>query len=85
VKAGSALAIERGTLCLWLNVGVKSSGPVLEFDNRAVQLMVYRSHFQPRFRGVGNFRFGNAMLDDDWPKFLLRESAFYPHEESRYG
>src|SRR5258708_7180023 len=56
VKAGSPLAIERGTLCLWLNVGVKSSGTVLEFDNRAVQLLVYRSHFQPRFRGAESFR-----------------------------
>ncbi len=85
VRAGSPLAIERGTLCLWLNVGVKSSGTVLEFDNRAVQLMIYRSHWQPRFRGAGDFRFGNVMLGADWPKFLLRESAFYPHERAVTG
>ncbi|MBM3855089.1 MAG: hypothetical protein FJ399_18365, partial [Verrucomicrobia bacterium] len=36
-------------------------------------------------RGVGEFRFGNAILGDDWPQFLLRESAFYPHEKAVTG
>lgn len=85
VPAGSPLAIARGTICFWLNVGVKSSTPVLEYDNRAVELLIYRSHFQPRFRGEGDFRFGSALLGDDWPKFLLRESAFYPHEQAVTG
>lgn len=85
VKAGSALAIERGTICFWLNMGVASSGTALEFDNRAAELRVYRSHFTPRFRGAGKFVFGNALLGPDWPKFLLRESAFYPHEKAVTG
>jgi hypothetical protein len=85
VRADSPLAIARGTICLWLNVGVRSNTTVLEFDNRAVQLQVYRNHFQPRFRGEGEFRFANAMLGDDWPKFRLRESAFYPHEKAVTG
>ena len=85
VKAGSALAIERGTICFWLNMGVASSGTALEFDNHAVELRVYRSHFTPRFRGVGKFAFGNPLLGPDWPDFLLRESAFYPHERAVTG
>ncbi len=85
VAAGSPLAIERGTICFWLNMGVESSGTVLEFDNRAAQMRVYRSHFQPRFRGAGEFSFGGALLGPDWPDFLLRESAFYPHERAVTG
>jgi alpha-glucuronidase len=85
LKAGSPLAIERGTICFWLNMGVEASGTVLEYDNQAVELNVYRSHFTPRFRGEKSFRFANVLLGDDWPKFLLRESAFYPHEKAVTG
>lgn len=85
VKADSPLAMARGTICFWLNMGVKNSGTVLEFDNRAAQMNVYRSHFQPRFRGEGTFSFGNTILGADWPNFLLRESAFYPHERAVTG
>ena len=81
----SPLAVERGTFAFWLNMGVKDAGTVLEYDNRAVQLMVYRGHFQPRFRSEGKFRFGSGLLGDDWPDFLLRESAFYPHERAVTG
>jgi alpha-glucuronidase len=85
VRAGSPLAIERGTVCFWLNVGETSSGTIMEFDNRAVEMRVYRSHFQPRFRGEGKFNFGSGLLGRDWPNFLLRESAFYPHERAVTG
>jgi alpha-glucuronidase len=85
VKAGSALAIERGTICFWLNMGVASAGTVFEFDNQAVEMRVYRSHLQPRFRGGKSFRFANVILSPDWPDFLLRESAFYPHEKAVTG
>ena len=85
VRTGSPLAIERGTSCFWLNMGVEDSGTVFEFDNQAFEMRVYRSHLQPRFCGEKNFRFANALLGDDWPKFLLRESAFYPHEKAVTG
>lgn len=85
VPAGSPLAIAQGTICFWLNLGVNSSATLLEFDNRAVQLRVYRSHFQPRFRGAGTFDFGSGLLGPDWPEFLLREAAFYPHERAVTG
>ncbi len=85
VRAGSPLALDQGTFCFWLNMGPKGAGTVLEYDNRAVQMMVYRSHFQPRFRGAEKFSFGNTMLGADWPNFVLRESAFYPHERAVTG
>lgn len=85
VTPGSSLAIDRGTVCFWLNMGPTNSTTVLEFDNRAVELRTYRSHFQPRFRGDGQFNFGSGLLGADWPNFLLRESAFYPHERAVTG
>jgi len=85
MRPGSPLAIARGTLCFWLNMGVENAGTMFEFDNQAVEMRVYRSHLQPRFRGERIFRFANALLGDDWPKFLLRESAFYPHEKAVTG
>jgi alpha-glucuronidase len=85
VPTDSPLALARGTLSFWLNMGEEDSGTVVEFDNQAVQMRVYRSHLQPRFRGERSFRFANVILGDDWPNFLLRESAFYPHEKAVAG
>ena len=81
----SPLAISRGTVCLWLNMAWEDAGTILEYDNDAVQLRVYRRHFQPRFQGEGEFNMGGNILNDDWPQFLLREDAFYPHERAVVG
>jgi len=81
----SPLAISRGTICLWLNVGGTDSGTILEYSNNAVQLRVYRRHLQPRFRGENKFNMGGNVLGDDWPRFLLREDAFYPHPMAVVG
>ncbi|MFH1718331.1 MAG: alpha-glucuronidase family glycosyl hydrolase [Planctomycetota bacterium] len=81
----SPLAISRGTICLWLNVGWDDSGTILEYSNDAVQLRVYRRHLQPRFRGDNRFNMGGNVLGDDWPQFLLREDAFYPHPRAVVG
>jgi len=84
-SADSPLAISRGTICLWLNMGRQDSGTVLEYGNDAVQLRVYRRHLQPRFRGEKKFKMGGNVLGDDWPQFLLREDAFYPHPRAVVG
>ena len=86
VPANSPLAVPRGTFCLWLNTGrMGTSVCALEYGNKAVQLMVYRRHFQARFRGEKEFKFGKGILGGDWPDFLLREDAFYPHEKAVTG
>jgi len=81
----SPLAISRGTICLWLNVSWTDSGTILEYSNSAVQLRIYRRHLQPRFRGENRFNMGANVLGDDWPRFLLREEAFYPHSMAVVG
>ena len=81
----SPLAISRGTVCLWLNMAWEDAGTILEYDNGAVQLRVYRRHFQPRFEGEDDFEYSGSILSYDWPQFLLREDAFYPHERAVVG
>lgn len=85
VLPDSPLAVSRGTICLWLNVGWEDSGTILEYDNNAIQLRVYRRHLQPRFRGENKFKMSGNVLGDDWPRFLLREDAFYPHPKAMVG
>ncbi|MHC4509240.1 MAG: hypothetical protein ACYTAO_09835, partial [Planctomycetota bacterium] len=72
----SPLAISRGTICFWLNAGW-SRATILEFDNGAVQLNEYRGDFQVRFGGEDDFRYWDLILDYDWPKYDMREWAFY--------
>ena len=50
VSENSPLAISRGTICFWLNVGWTHSN-ILSYNNGAVQLNVYRGDFQVRFGG----------------------------------
>ncbi|HKI88624.1 MAG TPA: glycosyl hydrolase family 28 protein [Draconibacterium sp.] len=76
VKKNSTLAISRGTICFWLNAGWKD-GTFLSFNNDAVQLNVYRGDFMVRFSGENEFRYWNGILDYDWPKYDMREWAFY--------
>lgn len=78
VKENSPLAISRGTICFWLNVGW-TDDTFLSFNNDAVQLNIYRGDFMVRFNGENEFRYGNGILDYDWPKYDMREWAFYAH------
>jgi alpha-glucuronidase/polygalacturonase len=78
VKKNSPLAISRGTICFWLNVGWTDE-TFLSFNNDAVQLNVYRGDFQVRFSGDNEFKYWSGILDYDWPKYDMREWAFYGH------
>lgn len=80
----SPLAISSGTICFWLNAGWNRS-TILEYDNGAVQLNQYRGDFQVRFRGKGDFRYWDLVLDYDWPKYDMREFAFYGHPKAAIG
>ncbi|MCK5277777.1 MAG: hypothetical protein KAK04_04550, partial [Cyclobacteriaceae bacterium] len=81
VKENSPLAIKRGTICFWLNVGWTHSD-ILSFNNGAVQLKVYRGDFQVRFKGEKEFNYGAGILDYNWPKYDMREWAFYGHSKA---
>jgi len=81
----SPLAISRGTVCLWLNMAWVDSPTVLEYSNGAVQFRIYRRHFQPRFIGEDDFKYSSGILDYDWPKYDMREWAFYPHVRAAVG
>jgi|GEM_PF-811433 len=76
VKENSPLAISRGTICFWLNAGWTDE-TFLSFNNDAVQLNIYRGDFMVRFTGENEFRYGNDILDYNWPKYDMRERAFY--------
>lgn len=74
----SSLAIERGTICLWLNTGWKYDN-FLSYNNGAVRLNIYRGDFQVRFTGNNEFRYWDGILGYDWPEYDMREWAFYGH------
>ena len=78
VSHNSPLAISRGTICFWMNT-VSSRRNILSYDNDAVQLNIYRGDFQVRFEGQDDFRYWDLVLDYDWPKYDMREFAFYGH------
>ena len=80
----SVLAISRGTICFWLNAGWGRT-TILEYDNDAVQLNQYRGDFQARFQGEDDFVYGAGILDYDWPKYDMREWAFYGHPRAAIG
>ncbi|MBA7705557.1 hypothetical protein ES703_114388 [subsurface metagenome] len=80
----SALAISSGTVCMWLNMAWDGD-IILKYNNGAVQFKVYRRHFQPRFRGENEFTYSSGILDYDWPKYDMREWAFYPHVRAAVG
>ena len=84
VPEKSPLAISRGTISFWVNVAWED-GPILRYDNGAVQLNTYRGCFQARFNGEADFRYGSQILDYDWPKYDMREWAFYPHVRASVG
>ncbi len=74
----SALAISSGTICFWLNT-VTGRNTLVKYDNRAVEINAYRGDFQVRFGGEDDFRYWDLVLDYDWPKYDMREFAFYGH------
>jgi alpha-glucuronidase len=80
----SALAISSGTICFWLNT-VTDRNTLLKYDNRAVEINAYRGDFQVRFGGEDDFRYWDLVLDYDWPKYDMREFAFYGHPRASIG
>ena len=52
---------------------------LLAYDNGAIELNAYRGDFQARFQGEDTFRYRDLILDYDWPKYDMREFAFYGH------
>jgi len=77
----SPLAISRGTICFWLNT-VTGRNAILKYDNKAVEINSYRGDFQVRFAGEDDFRYWDLILDYDWPKYDMREWAFYGHPKA---
>ena len=84
VPEHSPLAISRGTICFWLNAGSDRSN-ILRYNNKAVELNNYRGCFQVRFQGEKDFLYWEGILDHDWPKYDMREWAFYPHLKASVG
>ena len=74
----SPLAIRAGTICFWLNT-VTDRNTLVKYNNRAVEINAYRGDFQVRFRGEVDFKYWDLILDYDWPKYDMREWAFYGH------
>jgi hypothetical protein len=77
----SPLAISRGTICFWLNT-VTGRNTLVKYDNKAVEINAYRGDFQVRFGGEDDFRYWDLILDYDWPKYDMREWAFYGHPKA---
>ena len=84
VPENSPLAMSRGTICFWLNT-ISDRSNILRYNNDAVELNTYRGCFQVRFRGEKDFEYWEGILDYDWPKYDLREWAFYPHVKASIG
>lgn len=80
----SPLAIAHGTICFWMSTSTDRT-TLLEYDNDAVELNVYRGDFQVRFQGEDDFRYWGLVLDYDWPKYDMREFAFYGHPRAAVG
>ncbi len=83
-SADSPLAIQRGTICFWLNAGWDRT-TILEYDNRALQLNDYRGDFQVRFQGPKDFKYWDLVIDYNWPQYDMREWAFYGHPRAAIG
>ena len=84
VSENSPLAMSRGTICFWLNT-VSDRSNILTYNNDAVELNSYRGCFQVRFRGEKDFLYWEGILDYNWPKYDMREWAFYPHVKATVG
>ena len=84
VTENSPLAMSRGTICFWLNT-ISDRSNILRYNNDAVELNTYRGCFQARFQGEKDFEYWEGILDYDWPKYDMREWAFYPHLKASIG
>ncbi len=84
VPENSPLAMSRGTICFWLNT-ISDRSNILRYNNDALELNTYRGCFQVRFRGEEDFEYWEGILDYDWPKYDMREWAFYPHVKASIG
>ena len=84
VSENSPLAISRGTICFWLNT-ISDRSNILRYNNDALELNTYRGCFQVRFRGEKDFEYWEGILDYDWPKYDMREWAFYPRVKASIG
>ncbi|MCH2212669.1 MAG: right-handed parallel beta-helix repeat-containing protein [Fuerstiella sp.] len=84
VSPESPAAIERGTVSFWMSTSSDRTS-IIRFNNRAVELNSYRGDFQARFRGNDDFRYGTLVMDYDWPKYDMREFAFYGHPRAAVG
>ncbi len=84
VPENSPLALSRGTICFWLNT-ISDRANILRYNNDAIELNTYRGCFQVRFRGEKDFEYWEGILDYDWPKYDMREWAFYPHVKASIG
>ena len=84
VPENSPLAMSRGTICFWLNT-ISDRSNILRYNNDALELNTYRGCFQVRFRGEKDFEYWEGILDYDWPKYDMREWAFYPHVKASIG
>jgi len=81
IKENSPLALKEGTFCFWMNVSGESSD-ILSFNNGAAELKIYRGDFQVRFKGEKELNYGAGILDYNWPKYDMREWAFYGHPKA---
>ncbi|MFC1633801.1 alpha-glucuronidase family glycosyl hydrolase [Planctomycetota bacterium] len=77
----SPLAIRAGTICFWLNT-VTGRNTLVKYKNKAVEINAYRGDFQVRFGGEDDFRYWDSILDYSWPKYDMREWAFYGHPKA---
>ena len=84
VPENSPLAMSSGTICFWLNT-ISDRSNILRYNNDGLELNTYRGCFQVRFRGEKDFEYWEGILDYDWPKYDMREWAFYPHLEASIG
>ena len=84
VPENSPLAMSRGTICFWLNT-ISDRANILRYNNDAIELNTYRGCFQVRFRGEKDFEYWEGILDYNWPKYDMREWAFYPHVKASIG
>ncbi|MCH2202749.1 MAG: glycosyl hydrolase family 28 protein [Fuerstiella sp.] len=84
VSSESPVAIQRGTVSFWMSTSSDRTN-IIRFNNRAIELNSYRGDLQARFVGNDKFRYGTLVLDYDWPKYDMREFAFYGHPRAAVG
>jgi alpha-glucuronidase len=82
VDTNSNLAIKAGTIGFWINSSVVKNSNLIKYGNGAIILRSYRGYLQARFKGETDFNFSGTVLNDKWHEYVMREDAFYPHENA---